>query len=55
MTMPKSGTRPRRSLSLWSIVEQLQQRLERQGLSREVVDVAVVNALATAMRSGAKA
>ena len=53
--MHKSGTRPRRSLSLWSIVEQLQQRLERQGLSRDVVDVAVVNALSAAMRGGAKA
>jgi hypothetical protein len=42
--------RPRRSLSLWSIVETLQRRLERQGLSREVVDVAVVNVLQTAMR-----
>lgn len=47
--------RPRRSLSLWSIVETLQRRLERQGLSRDVVDVAVVNVLQTAMRSGARA
>ncbi len=44
--------RPRRSLSLWTIVETLQRRLERQGLSREVVDVAVVNVLQSAMRTG---
>jgi hypothetical protein len=43
----ESRTRP---VSLWSIIESLQRRLERQGLSSEVVDVAVVNALATAAR-----
>jgi hypothetical protein len=36
-------------LSLWSIIESLQRRLERQGCSREVIDVAVVNALTRAM------
>ena len=35
--------------SLWSIVESLQRRLERQGCSREVVDAAVVNVLARAI------
>jgi hypothetical protein len=45
----------RRTLSLWSIIESLQRRLERQGLSREVIDVAVVNALAAAMRPKALA
>lgn len=47
--------RRRRSLSLWTIVESLQRRLEHQGLSREVVDAAVVTTLASAMRGGAKA
>lgn len=36
-------------LSLWSIVESLQRRLERQGCSREVVDAAVVSVLARAV------
>ena len=36
-------------LSLWSIVESLQRRLERQGVSRDVIDAAVVNALTRAM------
>jgi hypothetical protein len=40
----------RRPVSLWSIIEALQQRLERQGLSSQVVDIAVVNALSTAAR-----
>jgi hypothetical protein len=41
-----------RPVSLWSIIESLQRRLERQGLSSEVVDCAVVSALATAVRHG---
>ena len=45
-----SDPRPRRNVNLWSIVEALQRRLERQGLSREVVDLAIVNALSAAMR-----
>jgi hypothetical protein len=45
--------RSRRPLSLWSIVESLQRRLERQGLSEKVVDVAVVHTLSTAMRGKA--
>jgi len=49
----KVDPRPRRPQSLWSIVDALQRRLEHQGLSREVVDVAVVNALAAAMRGKA--
>jgi hypothetical protein len=36
-------------LSLWSIIESLQRRLERQGVSRDLIDVAVVNALTRAM------
>ena len=42
-------TRPQ---SLWSIIESLQRRLERQGLTSDVVDVAVVSALSGAIRSG---
>lgn len=44
-----TSSRPRPQ-SLWSIVESLQRRLERQGLTSDVVDVAVVSALSTAMR-----
>ena len=36
-------------VSLWSIIESLQRRLERQGVSRDVIDAAVVNALTRAM------
>lgn len=36
-------------ISLWTIVESLQRRLERQGCSREVVDAAVVSLLARAV------
>lgn len=36
-------------LSLWSIIESLQRRLERQGVSRDVIDAAVVNALTRAI------
>lgn len=45
--------RTRRTLSLYSIIEKLQRRLEEQGLSAETVDSAVVNALATAARAQA--
>jgi hypothetical protein len=41
-----------RPVSLYSIIESLQRRLERQGLSSEVVDNAVCNALRAAARSG---
>jgi hypothetical protein len=48
--MPTSFPSRTRPVSLWSIIESLQRRLERQGLSTHVVDVAVVNALSTAAR-----
>ena len=51
--MSKHGER--RVLSLWSIIEGLQRRLERQGISGEVADLAVVSALQTAMRTKAAA
>ncbi len=51
----RQSSAPRRSFSLWSIIESLQRRLEHQGLSRDVVDVAVVHAVQTAVRGGAKA
>lgn len=38
-----------RSTDLWSIIERLQRRLERQGLTREVIDAAVVQAIARAV------
>lgn len=44
---------PRRSPSLYSIIEKIQRRLERQGLSADVVDQAVVYALASAARAKA--
>jgi hypothetical protein len=34
-------------LSLWSIIERLQRRLERQGMSAAAADRAVANALRT--------
>jgi hypothetical protein len=43
------------SMSLWSIVEALQRRLERQGLAKDVIDAAVVTALAQAMNGAARA
>ena len=46
-----SSSEPRtRPISLFSIIESLQRRLERQGLSSEVIDVAVVNVLSSAAR-----
>lgn len=38
-------------VSLWSIIESLQRRLEKQGVSRDVIDAAVVNVLTRAMAS----
>lgn len=49
----RSTPRPRRSLSLFSIIETLQRRLERQGLPDASVDDAVVHALAMAARARA--
>ncbi len=43
------------SMSLWTIVESLQRRLERQGLAKDVIDAAVVMALAQAMNSAVRA
>ena len=50
MSKRKSG-----SMSLWSIVESLQRRLESQGLAKDVIDAAVVTALAQAMNGAARA
>ena len=44
--MKKRSSSP---LSLWSIVDSLQRRLERQGCSREVIDAAVVGVFTRAM------
>jgi hypothetical protein len=38
-----------RRTDLWSIVEALQRRLERQGLATEVVDAAITRALTDAL------
>jgi hypothetical protein len=43
------------SMSLWTIVESLQRRLERQGLAKDVIDAAVVTALAQAMNGAVRA
>ncbi|HUQ07944.1 MAG TPA: hypothetical protein VM261_35860 [Kofleriaceae bacterium] len=43
------------SMSLWTIVESLQRRLERQGLAKDVIDAAVVTALAQAMNGAIRA
>jgi len=45
--------RPPRPLSLWSIIESLQRRLERQGLARDVIDAAVVSVLTQAVNGAA--
>jgi hypothetical protein len=42
-------------MSLWTIIESLQSRLERQGLARDVIDAAVVTALTQAMNGAARA
>lgn len=55
MSQPPVSPRRPRPMSLWSIVEALQRRLERQGLPREHVDAAVVHTLHAAMRGAAKA
>ena len=52
---PMKRTRQSGSMSLWSIIESLQQRLERQGLARDVIDAAVVTTLAQAMNGAARA
>lgn len=51
--MPDSTTRARRPVSLWTIIESLQRRLEQQGCSREAIDLAVVDTLRQAIRTGA--
>lgn len=42
-------TRQPGNMSLWSIIEALQRRLERQGLGRDAIDAAVVTALSPAV------
>jgi len=44
-----SPTNRRRRTNLWTLIDLLQRRLERQGLSAEVVDAAVTRALAQAL------
>ncbi len=44
MRKPSSGPN-----NLWSIIDRLQRRLEREGLAREVVDHAVVQAVLRAV------
>jgi hypothetical protein len=39
-----------RPLSLWNLIETMQQRLEAEGLESEVVDVAVTRGLLTLLR-----
>ena len=46
MTRPRAGT----DLSLWSIVERLQRRLERQGLPDTTADAAITRALNDVVR-----
>ena len=43
-----------RPLSLWSLIETMQQRLEAEGLESEVVDVAVTRGLLTLLRRPAR-
>ena len=39
-----------RRTDLWTVIEVLQRRLERQGLSTEVVDAAITRAVSDALR-----
>jgi len=41
-----------RGVSLWSIIEGLQRRLEREGLNTEVVDAAVTRGIAEILGAG---
>jgi hypothetical protein len=47
--------RDSRPISLWSIIETLQRRLEGQGLTGDVIDAAVITTLARAMSTMARA
>ena len=42
-------SRTTRRTDLWTVIEVLQRRLERQGLSTEVVDAAITRAVADAL------
>ena len=42
-----------RRTDLWTVIDVLQRRLERQGLSSDVVDAAVTRALAEALNRSA--
>lgn len=44
-------SRANRRTDLWTVIEVLQRRLERQGLSTEVVDAAITRAVAEAIGS----
>jgi hypothetical protein len=46
-------THAARGVSLWSIIEGLQRRLEREGLNNEVVDAAVTRGIAEILVAGA--
>ncbi len=50
--MKKRDSQP---LSLWSIIESLQRRLEGQGLAGDVIDAAVITTLARAMNVAPRA
>ncbi|HTJ41788.1 MAG TPA: hypothetical protein VL463_06810 [Kofleriaceae bacterium] len=43
-------SRTTRRTDLWTVIEVLQRRLERQGLSNEVVDAAITRAVSDALR-----
>ena len=42
--------KPRKQTSLWSFIESMQRRLEREGLDTEVVDAAVARRLELLLR-----
>ena len=48
-------SRANRRTDLWTVIEVLQRRLERQGLSTEVVDAAITRAVAEAIARPARA
>jgi hypothetical protein len=50
--MHKRSKRARGGLNLWSIIEAMQRRLEREGLNAEVVDAAVTRGIAEILMGG---
>ena len=46
----ENRNKPKETTSLWSVIESMQERLEREGLEQEVVDAAITGRLAALLR-----